>query len=144
MNQAVILLCGVPGSGKTWVLDRLHDDKFTIVRNDDYIGHAPGHLAGVVAVCAKGQKPVIVDCPFGERLVKDALEARGLEVYPFVIVEDPDVVAERYEAREGKPASKTTLARAYSISARADEWNAPRGTSSEILEHLLELRIKPA
>lgn len=143
MYQAVILLCGVPASGKTWVMKRLKD-KFKTVQNDDYISHGKSYLAEVVEQAARGTQPVIVDCPFGEREFKAALEAKGLEVYPFFIVETPLVIAQRYQVREGKPASKATLTRADSIGARAAEWDVPRGTSDEILEHLRELVVKPA
>jgi uridine kinase len=142
MYQAVILLCGVPASGKTWVMKRLKD-KFTLVTNDDYIAHGKNYLADVVEHAARSDKPVVVDCPFGEREFKSVLESRGLEVYPFFIVETPDVVAQRYQVREGKPASKSTLTRAASIADRALEWNAPRGTSEEILAHLRELVVTP-
>lgn len=143
MKQPVLLLCGVPGSGKTWVLSQL-GDKFAIVQNDDYIGHSKAHLSGAVALAANGMRPVLVDCPFGEREFRDALEAHGLEVYPFFIVESPAVVAERYRAREGKSAGKATLTRAVSIAERAAEWGAPAGTAEETLEHLRELVITRA
>lgn len=143
MYQAVILLCGVPASGKTWVMKRLKD-KFTLVQNDDYIAHGKNYLAEVVEQAARGTLPVVVDCPFGEREFKAALEFRGLEVYPFFIVEKPDVIAQRYQVREGKPASKATLTRAGTIGERADEWGVPRGTSEEILGHLRDLVVSPA
>ncbi len=140
MKQAVILLCGVPGSGKTWVMRQL-PERFCTIHNDDYIGHAREHLAAVVDEAAKGSRPVVVDCPFAERGFRDALEALGLEVYPFFIVEPPEVVAQRYEAREGKPASAATLTRARTIADRAREWGAPMATADETLRHLLELVI---
>ncbi len=143
MYQAVILLCGVPASGKTWVMKRLKD-KFALVQNDDYIAHGKNYLADVAAHAALGKLPVLLDCPFGERELKAQLELRGLEVYPFFIIEKPEVIAQRYQLREGKPASKATLTRAESIANRAQEWGVPRGTSDEILEHLRELVVKPA
>ncbi len=142
MYQAVILLCGVPASGKTWVIKRLKD-RFATVENDQYIAHGKNYLSDVVEHAARGKLPVIVDCPFGEREFKVALESRGLEVYPFFIVESPLVIAQRYQVREGKPASKNILTRADSIGARAEEWGVPHGTSDEILEHLRELVIRP-
>lgn len=143
MKQAIILLCGVPGSGKTWVLQRLAK-KFATVQNDEYIAHTRAHLAGVVAHVAAGDRPVLVDCPFGEREFKAMLEGHGLEVYPFFVVEPVDVVAQRYMTREGKPASQATLTRATTIADRAREWGAPAGTADEILEHLRELVVTPA
>ncbi len=143
MKQAVILLCGVPGSGKTWVMKQL-PARYQLVHHDDYIGHAQAHLAAAVNEAAKGPKPVVADCPFAERAFREALEAHGLEVYPFFVVEPPDVVAQRYMAREGKPAAKATLTRAVTIADRAREWAAPMGSADETLRHLLELVISPA
>ncbi len=143
MNQAIILLCGVPASGKTWVMRQLAH-KFELVEHDHFIGYATGHLAGFVAEKARGPRPVLIDCPFAERTFKESLEALGLEVYPFFIVEPPEVIAQRYAVREGKMASQATLSRAVSIASRAAEWGAPAGTSDETLEHLRELVIVPS
>ncbi len=138
--QAVVLLCGVPASGKTWVMKQL-TGKYTPVQNDDYIAHNKAYLAEVVTHAALGKLPVLVDCPFGERELKGLLESRGLKVYPFFIVEPAEEVAQRYARREGKPASKSTLTRAATIADRANEWSAPQGTSAEILERLRELVV---
>ena len=79
---------------------------------------------------------VLTDCPFGERETKLQFTDMGLTVKPYFVIEEPDVVAARYEKREGKPASQATLTRATTIKKRADEWNAPQGTAAEVLAML--------
>lgn len=134
----VFLLCGVPGSGKTWVMDRLEGYGYQLLRNDDYFGPMRDLLVDDVHRAALGgREPVLVDCPFAEREFRAKLVDLEIDVEPIFIVEPPDVVAARYQQRQGKPASKATITRATTILNRADEWQARRGTSKEILELLI-------
>jgi hypothetical protein len=127
--ERVILVCGVSGSGKTWVCRQL-THKFNYVSHDDH----REHVAEVIAHHAKtSDRPIIADCPFGERLLKEDLEGRGITVIPYFVIEPPEKVARRYREREGKPLPKSAYTRAITITQRADEWNAPRGTSEELL-----------
>lgn len=130
----VILLCGVPASGKTWVMSHL-SGKYKCINNDDYIGKNRDQIITDVKNSAK-ESPVIVDCPFAERERREKLESVGLTVKPVFIVESPNVINNRYLSREGKPATQSTLTRASTILDRAREWEAPYGTSSEILAML--------
>lgn len=122
----VYLICGVPGSGKTWVCQRL-SQRFIYVPHDDHINN----FTKVVESFAK-TGTVITECPFGERQVRGDLERRGLIVKPYFIVETPETVALRYKNRNGKLPSQNVLTRALTIKNRANEWNAPYGTSQEI------------
>lgn len=136
MTASVFLVCGVQGSGKTWVLTQLADH-FTVVANDDYIGK--DYVAAIVAATTKGQ-PVLADCPFGERSLRAALEAAGVTVRPYFIVEPTEVVAARYLARTGQPLPHQAQLRTRSIKDRAIEWAAPHGTAEDVLE-LLRLEV---
>jgi hypothetical protein len=131
--QPVYMVCGVPGSGKTWVLNQL-TDLFTLVRNDDHIENNKKTL--FILSAAHTVKPVLTDCPFGERLERDALESVRLEVWPYFIVEPVHVVMQRYQKREGKPLPMASVTRASTIKNRAEEWGAPYGTSEVILDLL--------
>lgn len=134
--QKVILLCGVPGSGKTWVAKQL-EDKYNYVPNDEFID--ANHFGHIVDACRNSQKPVLADCPFAERALRDRLEAKGIAVTPVFIVERAQVVKKRYEAREKKPFPKQFLTRAINIEDRVHEWHCFGGTSDEVLKHLREL-----
>lgn len=131
-NHPLYLVCGVSGSGKTWVCKQLKE-KFAYVPHDM-------HYNGIIKACmtkAMGtDKPLITESPFGERLQKEDLERVGFHVIPVFVIEDPDLIAKRYIAREGKPIQKAAFTRAHTIINRAKEWNAFYGTSDEVLKYL--------
>lgn len=132
--KPVFLLCGVPGSGKTWVAQKL-EDKFNYFENDDYIGRGD-FGAELIKESRNSDKPILATCPFAERELRDRLLRNEVEVFPVFIVENPQVIKKRYEAREMRPIPTQHLTRAMNIQKRADEWQAPHGTSSEVLELL--------
>lgn len=135
--KPVYLLCGVPGSGKTWVMNLLAGH-YTCIQNDLHIGEPRYKLVMKVKSSAMhSTKPVIVDCPFAEREFRNQLGEAGVDVIPLFIVETPDTVARRYKNREGKEASKSILTRANTIVERAIEWDAKFGTSEGILKYLV-------
>lgn len=133
--QKVYLVCGVPGSGKTWVCSQLQD-RFTYVPNDDYIGG--DYVKELYRAARSSEKPILGDCPFAERMVRDKLIGLGIDLVPVFIVEPAQVVKKRYEEREGKPCPTQHLTRAMNIKERAEIWRAPFGTSSEVLDILKE------
>lgn len=137
--QPIYMVCGVPASGKSWVCEQL-TDRFTYVRNDDYIDVGLSDYFGAVRAAVEGEKPVLTDCPFGERNRREQFEERGFDVRPYFIVECPALVQARYEKREGRPVARNVLSRAVSIKDRAKEWGAPSGSSVEILNLLLQVK----
>lgn len=132
MNTQVYVVCGVSGSGKTWVCKQLAD-KFCYVPHDE---HYSDHVTVMRRKSLSQDKPMITECPFGERLFCGELQQKGLRVTPVFVIEHPDLIASRYHSREKKPISKAAYTRAHTISKRAKEWNAFAGTSQEVLEHL--------
>lgn len=129
----IYLVCGVPGSGKTWVCEQLRGD-FLYVSHDDYIGE--DYAKAVLTAAKTAHKPVLADCPFAERILRDRLEKGGFTVLPYFIVEDGQTVRRRYEARENKPIPSAHITRSISIKTRAEEWRAPFGKSHEVLQML--------
>ena len=140
--KPIYLLCGVSGSGKSWVCQQLKS-KFTYVAHDQFfvgerIHHAQGqrkYIASLIAAAA-GDKPVITECPFAERQLKEQLERAGLKVIPYFVIEPTDVVRTRFRAREGQEPSQNVLTRSVTIRKRAEEWKAPSGTSTAIRDML--------
>lgn len=135
MTSIVYLICGVPASGKTWVCKQLVD-KFTYLPHDN---HMKDFTPAIRKAAQESQKPILSECPFGERLIKEALEAEGFYVVPIFVVEDPDVIAQRYTRRSGKSFPKQHATRALSIKNRAIEWGAMHGTSQEVLAELKKI-----
>lgn len=136
--KPVYLICGVPGSGKTWVCEQLKD-KFTYVPHDMFLKTLSSAVVGAAKLSTV--KAVLTECPFGERLLREELEAVGCHVIPYFIVEKPEVIKARYEKRENRPLPKANHTRAASIIDRALEWKAPWGTSEQILTKLKELPL---
>lgn len=163
MISTVYLIIGVSGSGKSWVSRQLKE-KFLYLPHDRCWEHysakpdegddpkwgPPGckstHLSQILSKAKDSDKPLITEVPFGERQLKEDLEGRGIKVVPIFIIEDPEIVARRYQNREGKPLPKNVYTRASTIIDRAKEWNAFFGTSSQVLEHLknVKLRMSPS
>lgn len=127
----VYLLCGVPGSGKTWVCNQI----------GEFFRHIPHdfHTHDTLAVVAKdaskrSDKPIVIDCPFNERNLRAKLEAQGLPVTPVFIVEKAEVIRDRYWKRERRVPSPNVLTRAATIMEKVKEWKATYGTSDEVLQ----------
>lgn len=150
--QPVYLVCGVSGSGKSWLCRQLKD-KFNYVPHDSCWTHPQlkpiqgedqewpqgaksTHVETIIREAKKSEKPVLTECPFGERPVKEAIEAAGVTVIPIFIIEQPGIVRLRYRARTGKSPQQSVMTRALSIRDRADEWKAESGTSQEVLDIL--------
>lgn len=132
----IYLLCGVPGSGKSWVINQLKD-KYTHVPHDEY---SRSKLVSIVfELGVRATQSLIIDCPFNERSLREELESNGLKVTPIFIVERPEVVMERYTKREGKAPTKNVITRATTIMNKVVEWDAKYGTSTEILKYFKEL-----
>jgi hypothetical protein len=138
VNQRLYLLCGVPGSGKTWVMNQVRT-LYNAVDHDDFIGQ--DLVQAVLQRASSGEldkRPMLVDCPFAERELRGRLERAGFSVVPIFIVEPTHVVQDRYMKREGKPLPRPSVTRAATILQRVHEWNAPRGTSEQVLDWLLK------
>lgn len=134
-KNKVYLICGVSGSGKTWVCKQL-TDKFTYVPHDQHYRDQ----VDAVLKASSPSRPVITECPFAERILKQQMEEKGLEVTPFFVITAPDKVAEQYFAREGKKVGKNVYTRASTILNRAIEWSSFHGTAEEVLKKLREMK----
>jgi gluconate kinase len=137
----VYVLCGVPGSGKTWVCSQLTDKFRFVAHDDDYKSHPDRVIKAALENSGTENRPVLTDCPFAERELRDKLEGAGFRVVPIFIVEPPEVVSGRYLKRTGKPLPQNSLTRAVSILNRAKEWKARHGTSIEIRDYLQNLTV---
>ena len=166
MTKTIYLVCGVSGSGKSWA-SRQVAHKFHYIPHDRcwvhpnkpswdpsvvwsadlgdesrYLqGAKSNHLEVLIAAAKVAEKPLLTECPFAERVLREELEAAGLKVIPIFVVESPLIVAKRYRDREGKPIPQAALTRATSIRTRAREWRAFSGTSSEVFAYLKELPL---
>lgn len=138
--QPLYLICGVSGSGKSWVCRQVAD-RFHYIPHDE---HYQNFVEVIIKTCDVATKPVITECPFGERVVREELERRSIRVIPYFVIELPEIIRLRYYAREKKPLSKAAFTRASSIKDRAREWGAPAGKSDQVLEMLKAIDLEDA
>ncbi len=138
-SRPIMVVCGAPGSGKTWVCKQLID-KFEYVPHDKYIKVPRSEFIDDL-LTASTRGPVVTECPFGETDLIAQVAAAGAMVDSVFIVEPVDTVAQRYRSREGKEPMKSILSRASNIEARAREWGKPFGTSEQVLEYLKNILI---
>lgn len=139
------ILVGTPGSGKTWVMDRLGDKYHTIHHDDPANGGLKGesgYIETIVKAVKTSDKTVVAEKPFSLSKLKDPLEALGIKVKPIFILETPETTTKRYEDREGKSIPKGHLTRIDTYRQRAKDLKAFSGTSEEVLD-FLKLRHVP-
>lgn len=142
MNK-VILVVGVPGSGKSWVCDKL-TDKYEYVRNDDHIGgsnQASKYVRAILDATKASPKAVLAEAPFSISEIKEPLERNGIEVTCVFILEDQNILRGRYMERDGKEIPKGHLSRQVTYAKRAQEYRSYYGTSEQVLTHLKALSL---
>lgn len=135
----IILLVGVPASGKSTVAKSL-EDRFTYVANDDHIG-GDRYLRAVTHAARVASQPVLCETPFSMTIVRDLQDA-GFEVDPVFIIENEPVLLRRWAERNTPyTAQKGHITRQGTFLARAKAMGAYVGTSSQVIEYLKHLPI---
>jgi dephospho-CoA kinase len=153
MTRDIILVCGVQGSGKSWVCRQLKH-RYHYVQHDRCWRHptaVPGdgddvkwgppgsrnvHLPTLVMEAQRADRPLITEAPFGERELREKLIQAGLNVRVLFVNEPPEVLAKRFLQREQRPIDRAALSRAAGIARRAAEWGCFVGSSAEVLAEL--------
>jgi RNase adaptor protein for sRNA GlmZ degradation len=145
MPEKIYIVSGVPASGKSWVCNQLKD-LFEYVAHDgwsqrdklgskDYLAKYARELLEKAKTSAK---PVLGDCPFSERELKELLEKGGATPKFIFLKASPADLVSRYKERN-KPLPKGHITRQTSIPERAKEWGSFYGASSEALDHLKDV-----
>lgn len=142
--KKIYMVIGCPGSGKSWVCDQLKE-LFDYVHHDLYMGMTGDpYVKAIMKRSVDAKKPLLIEAPFSISQIKDPLEQMGFEITPVFIQEDHAVIADRYRQRENKEIPKGHLTRQETYRQRAEAWNAFKGTSNEVLEHLKSAASVPA
>lgn len=131
-------MIGVPGSGKSWVAERV-GHKFEYVSHDSH--QKGGYVESILSKWEDATKPVLAETPFSVSQIKEPLEKAGAVVKPVILVEDKQVLLDRYKSdpkRDGKDIPKGHLTRMGTYLIRAREYNAFVGNSTEVLKYLKE------
>lgn len=130
MPKQVHLICGVPGSGKTWVAKQLK--QYNYKPHDSYpVNEYHKHI--IDAANSPDNKPVLAEAPFRISVLIDLLKSQGIPVKTYYISEPEQTIRNRYETRDGKsyPKQHTTNLKKYD----ARDWDE-RGTSEQVLDIL--------
>lgn len=138
-TQDVFLVCGVPGSGKTWVCEQLTDD-FDYVPHDDYLVSAYG--PALISRAKNSDKPVLGEAPFRISVLIQELRKAGIKCHPYFIIEPDYKAKSQYEARENKPMPKMHMTRMATVRQRARDFGTASGTSNQVLEMLNNITSK--
>lgn len=133
----IYMVVGCPGSGKSWVCDQLKD-KFTYLNHDGYIHlKQPGsYVKAILEKAEDSSKPILIEAPFSISQTKDPLEDKGYDVECVYIIEDHNIISDRYKKRERKDIPPGHLTRQNTYLQRAKDSKAFTGTSDEVLKHL--------
>jgi hypothetical protein len=132
--KTVYLLIGVPGSGKSWVADKVKS-RCTYIANDDYIGK--DYIGNVCRKISEEEGPFLVEATFSISRIKEPLENAGHKVIPIFIIEHPQTLTNRWDERgttQGARGGHLTRQETYKF--RANAWNAFSGNSSEVLNYI--------
>lgn len=125
----IYLLCGVPGSGKTWVAKQLSG--FQWVPHDDHkIEDYPKVL---IKAEKSASKPILAEAPFRITDLIAQLKKANISVKTFYVTAPDKVIRDRYQARDKRPYPKQHASRLRTYDSR--KWDF-RGTSAQVLEEL--------
>jgi hypothetical protein len=142
-TKHVVLLAGVPASGKSWVCEQLAS-RFLYVPHDDFMD-APGdaYVRHIFHAARTQDRPVLAETPFSVSKIREPLEAHGLFVTVVYLRESERVLRERWHARGlvSAPTIAGHVKRQETYRVRALETGAFMGTSAQVLTHLQSLDV---
>lgn len=130
----IYFLIGVPGSGKTWVMNHLETYDCVLVRYDSY-KDADRFADEIIKLHSRHDHVnIVADIPFGETYIMGKLT----DWFPLYIIETPAIVSERYRQREGREIRDSDLSRIENLRGKAHKagMGCFAGTSEEVLEYL--------
>lgn len=132
----IYLICGVPGSGKTWVLSQFKNT----VHYDQHF-NTPRKIYSDKIIKMQRLNPfidIVADCPLGISEIVSYIRAEGQDIEPVFIIAPPEVIATQYYRREGRPIPKQHLGRIATMVQRSKEYGSYCGTSDAVLQYLKE------
>ena len=138
-SRTVDLIVGCPGAGKSWVTERLKD-RYELVHHDAYAGMTgQRYVNAIKSAAASATKPILAEAPFSVSQIRRPLEKAGYDVRTVTIQEDRDVIAKRYQSREGRPIPQGHLTRQDTYREMAEKSGEFVGTNKQVLSHLKRL-----
>jgi hypothetical protein len=131
MPRDVHLIVGVPGSGKSWVADKLQK-RFEHVPHDE---HPARDYAKVLAerARAEGTREILAEAPFRAAHLQEMLAAHHVKVHTYYLDVPSATAREQYESRTGKTFPEQHARNLERYASR--DWDH-RGSAEELLETL--------
>lgn len=130
--QSIHLICGVPGSGKTWIAKQLTN--YTWVPHDEHIGKDKDYVSALISAAKKSSNPILAEAPFLTRKLISELKSHGAEVIAYHIDEPAHVIKERYE-RDRKRPFPQRYATLLKNRRSSKDWDH-EGTAKQVLDVL--------
>lgn len=127
--QTIHLLCGVPGSGKTWIAKQLNS--FNYIPHDDF--PVSDYHEYLLAAAKRMSRPVLGEAPFRISILIDKIKAQNVPVKTYYISEPEHLIKQRYEKRDLKPWPKQHATNLQKYNQR--QWDT-KGSAQEILNLL--------
>jgi hypothetical protein len=140
----IVLLAGVPASGKSWVASRARNDFHYLphdgYKRDKYSDQLNDYLADIViaATNINSKKPLLIETPFSVSRIAGPLERMGFQVIVVYVLETEDTLFKRHTTR-GTEARASYLTQQVTYYDRAILSDSFHGTSEEALAHILQL-----
>lgn len=131
--RKIILIAGVPGSGKTWVTDQLTNE-YEVMKHDDYINH--NYVNAIIREARNEGKPILIETPFSISQIIEPIQKVRLKVEVVCIIEDESVLEDRYMKREFTIIPMGHLTRNQTYYDRAQDKGYFYGPSESVLKHL--------
>ncbi len=125
--KKVYMICGVSGSGKSWVCNQLSE----LIEYVSFDGNSNKYHVDLIR-SIKGNvlyDPTINISTFIRR------NSHEFDIRPIFIIENEDVIRKRIEKRNGKW-KNSMLNRMNAINSRSNKYGEFSGTSSEVLQYL--------
>lgn len=126
----LFILIGAPGTGKTWLCDKLFND-FNIISSD----RIRGDIDSAVSEALKESKPVIVDLPFRIKAFIERWRARVPDCIVVALVEEESVHKIRLAMRGGE-LTKSVKRRITRINSIFSRYGNISGNQSYLINRL--------
>lgn len=126
----LFILIGAPGTGKTWLCDKLSND-FNIISSD----RMRGDIDSAVSEALKDSKPVIVDLPFRIKAFIERWRARVPDCVVVALVEEESVHKIRLAMRGGE-LTKSVKRRIVRINNIFNRYGNISGNQSYLINRL--------
>lgn len=133
MSQTIHMICGVPGSGKTWVATQLN--QFDYIAHDNH--PVATYHSALIRAANTSTRPILAEAPFRISVLIDQIRAAGIKVVTYYITDDESKIKLQYEQRDHKPFPKQHTTNLHKYNQRAWDY---KGYPAQILEILKQVK----